>query len=47
MSKLKPEDVRAALARHVDWKKLTVVKAGDFAGAEKKANAPVQAPAAP
>jgi zinc protease len=47
MSELKPEDVRAALSRHVDWKKVTVVKAGDFAGTEKKAKAPVQAPAAP
>jgi zinc protease len=47
MSELKPEDVRAALSRHVDWTKVTVVKAGDFAGAEKKAKAPVQAPAAP
>jgi zinc protease len=47
MSELKPEDVRTALARHLDWKKVTVVKAGDFAGAEKKAKAPVVTPPAP
>jgi zinc protease len=47
MSELKPEDVRAALGRHLDWKKVTVVKAGDFAGAEKKARAPVSTPPAP
>ncbi|WP_309887922.1 pitrilysin family protein [Archangium sp.] len=47
MSGLKPEDVRAALAKHLDWKKVTVVKAGDFAGAEKKAKAPVPSPPAP
>ncbi|HEX8822864.1 MAG TPA: pitrilysin family protein [Archangium sp.] len=47
MSALKPDDVRAALARHLDWKKVTVVKAGDFAGAEKKAKAPVPTPPAP
>ncbi len=47
MAKLKPEDVQQALARHLDWTKLTVVKAGDFAGAEKKAKAPVPAQAAP
>ncbi|HLM47773.1 MAG TPA: pitrilysin family protein [Myxococcaceae bacterium] len=47
MSGLKPEDVRAALAKHLDWKKVTVVKAGDFAGAEKKAKAPVTTPPAP
>ncbi len=47
MSELKPDDVRAALARHLDWKKVTVVKAGDFAGAEKKAKAPVPTPPAP
>jgi zinc protease len=47
MSGLKPDDVRAALAKHLDWKKVTVVKAGDFAGAEKKAKAPVPTPPAP
>lgn len=47
MSKLTPEDVKKALGRFVDWTKLTVVKAGDFAGAEKKAKAPVPAQAAP
>ncbi|ATB44415.1 zinc protease [Cystobacter fuscus] len=48
MSALKPEDVRAALARVLDWKQVTVVKAGDFEGAKKKAApAPVTAPAAP
>ncbi|WP_257457768.1 M16 family metallopeptidase [Archangium lipolyticum] len=47
MSELKPEDVRAAMARHLDWKKVLVVKAGDFAGAEKKAKAPVANPPAP
>jgi zinc protease len=36
---LKPEDVKAALGRHLDWTKMTVVKAGDFAGAAKKAGA--------
>jgi zinc protease len=47
MSELKPEEVRTALSQHLDWKKVTVVKAGDFAGAEKKAKAPVPAPPAP
>ncbi len=47
LAKLKPEDVRKAMERHVDWAKVTQVKAGDFANAEKKAKAPVQAPAAP
>ncbi|MGZ3456997.1 MAG: M16 family metallopeptidase, partial [Archangium sp.] len=47
MSELKPEDVRTALSKYLDWKKVTVVKAGDFAAAEKKAKAPVKAPAAP
>lgn len=47
LSKLKPEDVRQAMSRHVDWAKVTQVKAGDFAGAEKKAKAPMKAPAAP
>jgi zinc protease len=39
MAELTPEDVRAALARHLDWTKLTLVKAGDFAAAAKKAGA--------
>ncbi|MFY2560338.1 M16 family metallopeptidase [Corallococcus terminator] len=47
LSKLKPTDVRQAMSRHLDWTKVTQVKAGDFATAEKKAKAPVQAPAAP
>ena len=47
MAKLTAEDVRQAMARHVDLKKLTVVKAGDFAGAKKKEQAPVPAKAAP
>ncbi|HEX8705721.1 MAG TPA: pitrilysin family protein, partial [Myxococcaceae bacterium] len=47
MAKLTAEDVRQALARHVDLKKLTVVKAGDFEGAKKKASAPIPATAAP
>ncbi|HVG63196.1 MAG TPA: pitrilysin family protein [Hyalangium sp.] len=47
MAKLTAEDVRKALARHVDAKKLTVVKAGDFAGAQKKEKAPIPANAAP
>jgi zinc protease len=47
MSELKPEDVRTALSKYLDWKKVTVVKAGDFAGAEKKAKAPVPTPPAP
>ncbi|WP_420806708.1 M16 family metallopeptidase [Hyalangium minutum] len=47
MAKLTPDDVRQALARHVDAKKLTVVKAGDFEGAKKKEKAPVPANAAP
>ena len=47
MAKLTAEDVRQAMARHVDGKKLTVVKAGDFAGAKKKEKAPVPANAAP
>jgi zinc protease len=45
MTKLSAEEVRQALMRHVDARKLTVVKAGDFAGAKKKDQAPV--PAAP
>jgi zinc protease len=47
LARLKPEDVRKAMERHLDWAKVTQVKAGDFANAEKKAKAPVQAPAAP
>jgi zinc protease len=47
MAKLTPEEVRQALARHVDAKKLTVVKAGDFTGAKKKEKAPIPANAAP
>jgi len=47
MAKLTAEDVRQALGRHVDAKKLTVVKAGDFAGAKKKEKAPIPAHAAP
>jgi zinc protease len=44
MSGLQPDDVRQALAKYLDWKKVTVVKAGDFAGAEKKAKTPVTKP---
>ncbi len=44
LEKLTAEDVRQAFARHVDAGKLTVVKAGDFAGAKQKAQAPVPAP---
>ena len=44
MRALKPEDVRAALARVLDWKRVTSVKAGDFTGVGKKAPT---APAAP
>jgi zinc protease len=47
MTKLKPEEVRQALSRHVDAKKLSVVKAGDFAGAKKKEQASVPAAASP
>ncbi len=47
MAKLTSEDVRQALARHVDVNKLTVVKAGDFAGAAKKEKPSVPANAAP
>jgi zinc protease len=47
LAKLTPDEVRQALARHVDIKKLTVVKAGDFEGAKKKASAPIPATAAP
>ncbi len=47
MAKLTAEDVRQAMTRHVDVKKLTVVKAGDFDGARKKAKAPIPATAAP
>jgi zinc protease len=47
MAKLTAEDVRQALGRHVDARKLTVVKAGDFAGSKKKEKAPIPANAAP
>jgi zinc protease len=47
LAKLTTEDVRQALRRHVDVKKLTVVKAGDFTGAKNKASAPIPATAAP
>jgi zinc protease len=47
LAKLKPEDVRKAMERHVDWARVLQVKAGDFANVEKKAKAPVNAPAAP
>ncbi|SEU31807.1 zinc protease [Stigmatella erecta] len=40
LAQLTAEEVRQALARHVDPAKLTVVKAGDFAGAPRKAPAP-------
>lgn len=33
LAKRKPEEVRKAMARHVDWSKVTQVKAGDFAAA--------------
>jgi zinc protease len=46
MAKLQPQDVQKALARHLDGAKLTVVKAGDFAGAQK-GQAPVPAQPAP
>ncbi|WP_342380350.1 insulinase family protein [Myxococcus stipitatus] len=44
LARLKPEDVRQAMSRHLSWPKVTRVKAGDFAGAAKKAKASVQAP---
>jgi zinc protease len=47
LAKLKPEDVRKAMEKHVDWAKVLQVKAGDFANAEKKAKASVKVPAAP
>ncbi|MDC0711803.1 pitrilysin family protein [Stigmatella sp. ncwal1] len=47
LARLSPEEVRQALARHVDPKKLTVVKAGDFEGTQQKAPAKVPASAAP
>ncbi|WP_193429400.1 M16 family metallopeptidase [Corallococcus soli] len=45
--KLTPEDVRKALANHVDWSKATLVRAGDFATAAKQAATPVNVPASP
>jgi hypothetical protein len=39
--------VQKALSRHLDWGKLTVVKAGDFASARKKEQATVPAQPAP
>lgn len=42
---LKPEDVSAAFKKHIDPSKITIIKAGDFAGAVKKAA--VKAPAPP
>jgi zinc protease len=36
VSKLTPEQINAAMKKHVDLNKMTFVKAGDFAGAEKK-----------
>ncbi|WP_199728763.1 pitrilysin family protein [Corallococcus sp. CA053C] len=47
LQKLTPEDVRKALANHVDWGKATVVRAGDFAGAAKQAQTPIGVPASP
>ncbi|NBD12822.1 M16 family metallopeptidase [Corallococcus silvisoli] len=47
LQKLTPEDVRKALANHVDWSQATVVRAGDFAAAAKQAPAPTKANAAP
>jgi zinc protease len=41
------DQIRAALKRHLDPSKFTVVKAGDFAGAARKAPAVPNAPAAP
>ncbi|MBM7112514.1 M16 family metallopeptidase [Archangium primigenium] len=51
MAALKPADIRAALGKRLDWKQVTVVKAGDFEGARTKASAPpaagVKTPTAP
>ena len=44
LAALTPKDVQQALARHVDPAKVLRVRAGDFAGAAKKAKAPLAAP---
>jgi zinc protease len=36
IAKLTPEQINAAMKKHIDLNKMTFVKAGDFAGAEKK-----------
>ena len=36
ISKLTPEQINAAMKKHIDLNKMTFVKAGDFAAAEKK-----------
>ena len=45
IAQLTPKQVQEALRKHVDPSKLTVVKAGDFAGAKEKAGG-VAVPAA-
>ncbi|WP_226994071.1 M16 family metallopeptidase [Myxococcus hansupus] len=47
LAQLKPEDVRKAMERHFNWDKVTQVRAGDFATAQKKASGAAKAPAAP
>jgi len=48
VSALTPAGIQAAMARHIDVAKLSLVQAGDFAGAAARArSAPVAAPAAP
>ncbi|QZZ55075.1 M16 family metallopeptidase [Myxococcus xanthus] len=47
LTQLKPEDVRKAMDRHLDWTKVTQVRAGDFATAQKKAAPAAKVPAAP
>jgi zinc protease len=41
---LKPEDVVAAMRRHIDPAKLTIIKAGDFAKVAKSAAAVENSP---
>ena len=46
LTALKADEVTAAFRKHIDMNKLSIIKAGDFVGAAKKASA-VKAPAPP
>ncbi|MBJ6760786.1 insulinase family protein [Myxococcaceae bacterium JPH2] len=47
LAKLTPDEVRRVMAARLSWDRVSTVKAGDFAGARKKAPASDSLPAAP